>query len=324
MAVILPNSMKVGNNPRYLQDALTPCIAIPGGKVILFSEIQNEGASLSSRQGRLSTNGNSAAVMSFVVNQEVFEDPLLLEIFTKSVIGGYSPTLGKKVTPYKHPYLNMYAKDIVELNPFEFVTTPANQVWMTYNLCKVTINFETLPYGMGYARNVGDDYNRNFCKIVLQGSSQRVSIPTGFYVFSDGVLPVPCAFGAWFSQPTGAIEFQFYSCPRSAVFGGAANAFAMKPFWSANHGKVNQFPVGGCAAQTLLFDSSQTQVYRDCLNTELYNVKLNFLYNEWTWNKTIDMAGAIRPMRFVLGVAQPFDNFLMAQMLALINPLNNV
>lgn len=323
MAVILPNSMKLGNNPRYLQDAVTPCIAIPGGKIILFSELQNEGASPSLRQGRLSTNNNSATVMSFVVNQEVFEDPLLLEIFTKSLLGGYSPTLAKKVTPWKHPYLNMYAKDIVELTPFEFVNTPANQVWMEYNLCKVTINFETLPYGMGYARNIGDDYNRNFCSIVLQGSSQRVSIPTGFYVYADGVFE-PAAFGAWSSQPTGAVQFTLYNCPRSAVFGLGANAFAVKPFWSSFHGQVNQNLFAGCPAQTLLFDSSQTQVYRDWLNTELYNVKLNFLYNEWTWNATMSMTGVVRPLRFVLGASQPFSTFLVSSMINLINPLNNV
>lgn len=307
--------------PRLLQQAKTPVYPIPNGKKIYFTEMCD---SVSTRQSRVSNNVNSASLMTFAVNQEIFEDEILIEIFTKTILGGYCLTTNKKETPYAHPYFTgMFAKDFVEVIPMEYVTTEDDLNYATYNFCKVTINFESLEYPVDqdYPLAGSDVYNPNFIRLVNTNSSNRISTPIGWYKFIDGAYSgYPATFGSWFVQPYTNLEMTIYHCTHDQVY-GVGNTFHLIPKWNDLIGQVNLNPFGGCAAGKLLFDTAMVQPWTDYLGNKMYNVRLYFIYNNWGWNKSIDPGGNISSVAYVVGGSRPFSSFLMQSLVNSLNPL---
>lgn len=325
MTFIIPQSWQ--QKLRTLSDLKTPISPIPAGKQIYVYEMTDD---VATRAVRLSNNVNSASVMSFAVNQEVFQDEVLYEIFTKTILGGYSPLIGKKVTPLRHPYLGLdkaglFAKDIVEITSFEYLGNDADKVWANYNLAKVTINFETLDYPVGVPYSPADNFNTNFIKINIQSSSSRVSTPVGWYKFTAGdFINLPALFGSWYTQPLSNIQMTIYHCTRDMLYGVGADATNFKQFYTAYHGYVNSVNFGGWTAGQLLFDTAEIQPYRDYLGTELFNVRLNFVGNQWGFNKSISPGGSIDPIGYVVGGTAPFTSFPFKSFVSLLNPFNSV
>jgi len=315
--------------PKELQMSVDPIYAIPDGKKIYFTELIDDDGCKSTRDFRLSNNVNSAAIMSYVVNEEVFENETLTEIFTKSVLGGYSATTNKKHKPMKHPYLGnknpntegLYAKDFISVTPFEFVDTDTAKTWMNFNLCKVTINFETLEYPVNQLYSQSG-YNPNFIRKVATSASNRISTPTGWYRFiaPSDYAGFPATFGSWFTQPNTAIELTIYHVTHAQLFGGG-NDFNLIPTFAQFIGNVNVAPFANIPAQKLLLDSSQYQPYYDWLGNRLFNVRLFLLFNEWGWNKSITPGGSIDPIGFIGSNTGPFPTFAMSSVINGLNPL---
>jgi len=315
----LPASWTLGA-ARTLGDAMTLVMAVPAGKTIYFNELQPE---TSMRNARLSDHVGSAAQMSFIVNQEALEDTTLRIILTKSILGGYCTLNSKKNAPYKHPYLpGMFAKDIIECVPFETQDATTAQAWGNYNLCKITISFESLNYPVNETNNLTlAPYNTNWVEYKWTSSSNRVSIPTGWYRFTTGAFsPLPSSYGTWLVAPYTNLQMTIYQCTRAMVFGLGADAYNLKIYGSQFVGLCNQSAFAGLAAESLLLDSIEVNPFQDWLGDKYYNVRLNWIYNEKTWNKAPDPGGSWESIKYVLGAGKPFETFLAAAFIQTLNP----
>ena len=316
MSFVAPNSWFT--NGTQLQNAVTPVYPIPSGKTIWFCEL---GDKLSTRNARLSNHVGSAAQMSFAVNQDALEDPTLREILLKSLLGGYCATTNKKVKPWQHPFLpGLYAKDIVECVSLEQNPSSPQKVWSNYNLCKLTLSFESLNYPVDQAYSISGAYNPNWIEWRGKAGSNRVSIPTGWYEFNSGAYDgYPATFGAWTTAPYTQIECTIYCVKRSLFMG--SDALNQIPLGASNVGLVNQLPFVGKPAESLLLDSIEYQPYTDYLGNQLFNVRLNLIYNEWTWNKQPDPSGSVEGIEYVVGGSKPFNTFLLGAYITSLNPM---
>lgn len=317
MSVFVPPTSWTLDNATLLASAVTPIASIPAGKKIYFTEIAPE---VSLRNARLSQQVNSAAHMAFAVNQDVFEDNTLCEIFTKSVLGGYSALNNKKNKPMKHPFFKgLWAKDIISVTSMEAQDNTTNQYWQNYNLCRVDISFESLSYPVDQANGTGMfPYNPNWIEFKYTSGSNRVSTPVGWYRFEGGILPA--TFGTWKTQPYTNIQMTIYQCKRNPLF-NVGDPTGIKPLYASNVGQVNANAWGDCAAETLLLDSGEVQPWQDWLGNKLYNVRLNLIYNEWGWNKTLTAAGNIERIVYFVGGGPPFVSFPFSALVNSLNPL---
>ncbi len=318
MAFVVPISWR-GGNGRYLEQACTQtAISIPS-RTIYFEEISPE---VSLRDARLSQQVGSAAVMSFAVNQDALESNINREIFTKAILGGYATTNNKKNIPYKHPYLpGLYAKDIISYTPLETQTSTAGQVTSNYNLCKVTISFESFNYPVDKTTSAGgDDYNPNWIEFKYESGSNKQSIPTGWYEYGGMGLfaGVPATFGMWKNQPYTNFSMTIYQCNRGQVFG--INPLSVKPVLATFIGYVNNVLFASCFAETILFDSMAINPWTDWLGNQLYNVRLNFIYNENGWNNALDPSGTVTPIQYVIGGLGPFEATGFKTLIQSLNP----
>lgn len=289
----IPRSWEVGANVRTLKEVLNqPTNAVvnsvaPG--LIPFNEV---GADILPRDMRLSSNVNSAAIMTFATDANVFKDPALRRVFGIGVLGGYDPTTNTKYTPLQHPYSpGQFAKDIVKVD-FMSPVAPTNEGGTrdkTYasSVALVTISFETLPYWVGVPTPTDADYNMNYVNWRVKATNMKVTNPLGLYVF-DGTS-VPAQFGIFKNMPTQWIELVIYQVPSKALWGTTPAATIPRPLVASGGdflGLVNNVEFAGVPAQKLLLDSFETsEVYHHWLGYELYNVKYNLIYNDWGWNK---------------------------------------
>lgn len=316
-------------NPRTLGQAmpLNPIVAmIPDGQIIYFVEVETD---YSGRNARLSNHLGSATQMEFIVNQTAFENKTLLTILTKALLGGYfnPASIGGvgvpyKSYPYQHPYFSgMYAKDIIECVPFQPENSSPGQVWGNYNLCKITVSFESLNYPVSAPSSINDDYNPNWIEWKWEASSNRISIPLLWYKFTTGgFIGTPSSYGAWIVAPYANISATIYMCSHSNVMGIAAGPLALQPFVAQFLGQVNSAPFGGCPVQTLLFDSMEINRYTDWLGQRLYNVRLNFIFNYYGWNTAPDPSGAWNKVVFAVGGALPFPTTSIKAIVQSLNP----
>ncbi len=302
-------------SPRYLEDAMT---VVPGtpSRTIWFQEVEPD---ISIRNARLSQQVGSAAQMSFWVNQNAIENAGLCAQLTKSILGGYTAATNKKRTPFKHPFFpGMWAKDIIECVSVSTQTSTNGQYWGNYNVCKITVSFESLNFPVdisGYTV-----YNPNWMEIKVKSGSNRVSIPVGWYEFDGGGWDgFPASFGMWSVQPYTQIEMNIYQCTQNQVFG--ATAQSIKPLGSTFVGQVNNSEFGTCGIGTLLLDSIEANPWSDWLGNRLYNVRLNLIYNDWGWNYAPAADGSINKLKYVVGGGLPFPQFTLTGLINGLNPL---
>lgn len=250
---------------------------------ILLNEV---GADFLPRNGRLSSNVNSAAIMTFATSANTLKNASLRRVLGIGLLGGYDYLTKKKYTPYQHPYFpGMFAKDIVDV---QFISPDApTQFDTTYNasVAIITVSFETLPYWVGVTTSANDDYNMNYCSWRVKATNQKVTNPTGYYAFSD---KVPALFGTYKNMPTQWIELTMYQVPAANLWIGGVDTVIPRSLIASGGqwiGWVNDAAFAGVLAKRLLLDSMETsEMYHHWLGYELYNVKFNLIYNDWGWN----------------------------------------
>lgn len=292
------------------------------GQQIYFNECTDD---IAPRDGRYSRGTGSAAMMSFYTQTRTLTDHDWRRVFFKTILGGWDEfNGGRKYMPLRHPYaVGLYAKDIVA-EKFVSIDEPGSlDVLAKYNVGMVTISFESVPYGVGERVN-GPNWNANWMEITTRATNARVSVPVGYYKFTTGLYSNPPArpaiSGNFLVQPQNYISLIVQEVPRRLLFG--ANAFDLKPVAAISNsfGKINSQAFAGYSAGTLLFDSLEAQSYTDYIGNQLYQCKLNFVANEWGWNRQPDPNGDLQSIGFYIGGAQPFTNFNIVNVINTINP----
>jgi len=298
-----PRSWGVGANNRYLKDVV-------GGNLITNSvpkeqiKFNEVGEDRAPRDARLSTGVGSAAIMQFAVNSDAWYAPATLRVITKGILGGYDLTTNKKYRPYQHPYYpGMYAKDIVNVQEISPNTPlPGNKVY-NYAVILLTVSFETPAYPVNLTTPVDSSWNPNWVTIRQKATNQKVTNPIGLYVF-EGTL-FPAQFGTFKIMPTAWFEMIIHQVNNLKIFDNISPPNLVTKY-TPFFGYINSVEWAGAKAESLLLDSMElSEPYYDWLGTQLYNVKVNLIYNDWTWNKQPDPQGILRKMVSVLGAPAP-------------------
>ncbi len=297
---------------------------IPGGKKILMDELTGN---QSPRDSRLSMNAESASVITYIVNTDAWEDPLLQEILTKTICGGWWEPGGsitkRKYPPLRHPYhRNQWAKDIVQGNPQGITTWPTQQLDMNpyaaYKMMQVTVSFETRPYSL-IKPNFASGYtaiNPNWIRCEGHGQSTRVGIPFGWYRFTSNNRRTN--LGLYLIRPEQLIQMQIFQVPSYLLFSGTnSRRLFTQPDGKAWFATVNSHEFFGFPPTTLLLKDFDFIPHGDISQDyELNTAIVNFHYNSWGWNKQVDSVGNLGDVSWVGDPAKApfelanFDNFL--------------
>ncbi len=302
---------------------ITPITAFTGGTTAYLTEVT---ADVSTRNSRLSNNTTSAAVMSFWTDNSIFTNQHNMEVFTKSILGGYSElntTINnRKSASMQHPLFNgMFAKDILEIIPVAPTESESTQYnYGNYDVAKVTISFESLQYSPGAIEYSPDaPYNPNWMQIEQpKASCQRISTPVGWYQINSGPFTsFPALSGRFLVQPTNYLEVTFYQVPNSFIFD---DGFSLANGYLNMFGKVNSAAFAGIDQYKLLFDGMALQTWYDWAGNYQHNVKCIFLINDWKWTSGPDPAGNIQPIVFVGGTSLPFETFDINSLFEGLNP----
>lgn len=301
---------------RELADVLSVVGTIPNGTKIYFNE-HNDG-----RNERWSSNANSATIMRFEVNSDALRDLGRRRILMESILGGYSITDGRKHTPYRHPYaLGCYAKDIVSIEHKGANTRPSGGApnYLEYSVDIVTVSFESLPYEVD--KTGSGTFSYNWMEAEVRPAGSRVQSPLGWYIFTEGTYTGWASLlGSFVSMPTGTLVLTLHQCEHNTVF---SNGTSLKPSFMSNFGQVNSQAILGYAAESLLLAGAEIRPYHNMMGDRLYDVRLIFDVNDWTWNKSLDPGNTPRKINLLSSTSgiKPFTTFGLGTLLTSMNPV---
>lgn len=268
---------------------------IPGEKVIYWNEVTPD---ISARNLRLSRDVGSAATMEFYTNTDAITDSTLMTILTRSILGGWDTVTSQKLIPFKHPFFpSLHAKDIV--NQQDMGNSETLGLYGSYSVTKLTVSFESLPYGVDLDYNPdSDDYNPNWLVTPFKGTNNRIGLPIGLYRYT-AAAPVPfdskpCMLGNYFVQAMNYFTVKFMEVPASLLI-----EEGLMPTVSG-FGLVNDRDFAGCDAGTLLIDNVDSDQYSDWTGNFMYIVNAYIIYNGDGWNTQRTPAGTVADIEYIV------------------------
>ncbi len=317
---------------KQLSDYITPVVPIPNGKSIQMNEAIE---AISPREVMFNSEVESQALITYVVNSEAITDPILMPILTKSILGGYYSTdgtlaNGKRYTPLKHPYLDLYAKNM-RCAWAGLDDNSATDNYQKYGVCRLDVSYDSLPYLPKYT-NISAPVNMNngWLEITQRNTNKRINTPLGWYTIPYNNAAFPAMGGYWTTQPMSYIDVMYHQIPYAQLFttddqwkltnsiGGQDGATVQL----ATFGNINSDTFSGYQPESLMLDAVNVRVYRDWLGQKMVAVHMVLLRNGWGFNRTLGPDGKLYPMTLLATPGlKPFLN-ISFQFLA--NAINNI
>lgn len=335
MTAPLPSSWQTGQDfpttPTYLT---MPATLLPDAKY-LFAERTD--ATRAPNNERWSANQSDAADMTFATEWRNIIDPNVWQFLYTAIVGGFNPTAGAKFAPFKHPYRPGYfAKDVVSIGSIA-LNDGASPGGVTasiqpYQLAEVRVSFEQLPYKVYATGTATPLASANFLSIEDRGANDRLQMPGGAYVFTDGGASTTgrrAIQGLWLNRRLLYKVVTLHRIPEQLLYGSSDTSFiTTKPTFFSNVGYVNMNSIFGCDADKLLLDSVETRVYGGHPLKEFkeYEVVLNFLYadNIGGFNAAFDIVTqTFQPVSSSLsGGTPPFARVKFEDFINNLNPVS--
>ncbi len=278
----------------------------------------------STSNARCSINTTSAGRMSFWTNGDVLDSDTNMQIFTQSILGGYSGLNNKKNRSLQHPkFRGLVAKDIVDMVYVSPIEGSEYYNYQPYNNLMVTISFESCTWASGTLEVVPGTYNPNWIEFRYpKVTAQRINVPSLWFQFTaPPYANLPAQAGFFVTAPTNYLEYIIYQVPHSALFD---NYNDVNPFFAPYFGMVNDTAFSpDIGAAEILFDNAQIQGYYNWSGVYLYQVSLICYINKKTWITMPDPSGNFREVTYVNAPSERlFKDFDFNGMVERLNPLD--
>lgn len=299
-----------------LSDCMPVVGSIPNGTGITWAEYKD------GRNERWSKDQTSAMTMRFATNADALRDPVRRRIIYDSVLGGWSNVDDKKHTPYRHPYAQgCYAKDVVGIEAMSTNERPSGAAfqYLIYNVEVMTISFESRSYPVAADTSPGT-VNPNWMEVEPRPAGSRVQSPLGWYVFSTGSYSGWASLlGSFVSMPVGTLVVTLHQVPHNKIFTSADSYY---PTFMSNFGQINQTATLGYAAEKLLLDGAEGRSFYSMMGDRLWDLRLIFGVNDWTFNKSLDPGNSVQSVRLLSKTSgiKPFTTFGLGTLLQNLNP----